>query len=231
MSELKESIDAILYQCDRGNVSVPWLVAALRGLQHTATHAGAAAEPSDAEFEAWLRTVCLQRPAPEAYDLARDAYRHAAALTSAPAEPWPKTATPEMIEAFKLHYKEGSIWTDRLTRAIEAMLEVAPRAPAQTPQAAEPLPAGHIWVECPNGHGTTHQHFDYCGCCATCGAVMRQCTQAAGAIDAREQEATWTTDMQQWASHWFGPDADEAWIAQALANLPRSFVATQKEKP
>ena len=27
--------------------------------------------------------------------------------------------------------------------------------------------------------------------------------------------------MKQWAWHWFGPDADEQWIANALANLPR----------
>jgi hypothetical protein len=29
-----------------------------------------------------------------------------------------------------------------------------------------------------------------------------------------------TDALKQWAWHWFGPDADEAWIAQALANLP-----------
>jgi len=47
--------------------------------------------------------------------------------------PWPKKATPEMIAAFKLHFKEGSMWTDRLTRAIKAMLEATP--PAATPAA------------------------------------------------------------------------------------------------
>lgn len=26
--------------------------------------------------------------------------------------------------------------------------------------------------------------------------------------------------LKQWAWHWFGPDADEEWIANALANLP-----------
>jgi hypothetical protein len=31
------------------------------------------------EFEKWLRTVCFQKPTPEAYDLARDAWRHAIA--------------------------------------------------------------------------------------------------------------------------------------------------------
>lgn len=35
-------------------------------------------------------------------------------------------------------------------------------------------PDQHVWVKCPNGHGEiTHQHFDYCGCCPECGAVMR----------------------------------------------------------
>jgi len=37
-------------------------------------------------------------------------------------------------------------------------------------------PYDHVWVECPNGHGdTSHQHFDYCGCCETCGAVLVRC--------------------------------------------------------
>lgn len=31
----------------------------------------------------------------------------------------------------------------------------------------------YIWVKCPNGHGTPgEQHFDYCGLCAECGAVL-----------------------------------------------------------
>ena len=29
-----------------------------------------------------------------------------------------------------------------------------------------------------------------------------------------------TDALKQWAWHWFGPDADEEWIAKALANLP-----------
>lgn len=29
------------------------------------------------DFEKWLRTVCFQPPTPEAYDLAKDAWKHA----------------------------------------------------------------------------------------------------------------------------------------------------------
>jgi hypothetical protein len=31
----------------------------------------------------------------------------------------------------------------------------------------------YIWVTCPNGHGKPgEQHFDYCGLCPECGAVL-----------------------------------------------------------
>jgi len=34
-------------------------------------------------------------------------------------------------------------------------------------------PDDHVWVKCPNGHGeVTHQHFDYCGYCPVCSAMM-----------------------------------------------------------
>lgn len=39
---------------------------------------------------------------------------------------WPKEVTPEMIEAFKTSFKDGSISTDRLTCAILALLKAAP---------------------------------------------------------------------------------------------------------
>lgn len=33
----------------------------------------------------------------------------------------------------------------------------------------------HIWVMCPNGHGKPgQQHFDYCGLCPECGAVLME---------------------------------------------------------
>lgn len=47
------------------------------------------------EFEIWLRTVCFQKPTPEAYDLAKDAWKEA--LNTRP--------TPEAIE--------GIIWVGK----------------------------------------------------------------------------------------------------------------------
>jgi len=33
----------------------------------------------------------------------------------------------------------------------------------------------YIWVKCPAGHGEPHQqHFDYCGLCSECGAVLME---------------------------------------------------------
>jgi hypothetical protein len=46
----------------------------LKAAQNAATH-----QPAEPDFEKWLRTVCFQRPTPEAYDLARDAWQAARA--------------------------------------------------------------------------------------------------------------------------------------------------------
>lgn len=33
--------------------------------------------------------------------------------------------------------------------------------------------SAYVWVRCPNGHGTPgQQHFDYCGVCPECAAVL-----------------------------------------------------------
>lgn len=33
----------------------------------------------------------------------------------------------------------------------------------------------YVWVKCPTGHGKPgFQHFDYCGLCHVCGAVMME---------------------------------------------------------
>ena len=46
----------------------------------------------------------------------------------------PQKVTPAMRAAFREAYKDGSMWTDRLDRAVEAMIAAAPQ-PSPTPQA------------------------------------------------------------------------------------------------
>ncbi|WP_455154108.1 hypothetical protein [Cupriavidus campinensis] len=41
----------------------------------------------------------------------------------------PLLATPEMVEAFRKAYKDGSIWNERLVHALRAMLAAAPAKP------------------------------------------------------------------------------------------------------
>jgi hypothetical protein len=55
-------------------------------------------------------------------------------------------ATPEMRAAFKAAYAQGSIWTDRLDCAIDAMLKVAPTqgADARPVNQCDGCRAGHI---------------------------------------------------------------------------------------
>jgi hypothetical protein len=60
----------------------------------------------------------------------REALRNHLSARLLPPQGWqmvPVEPTTEMIAAFKLNFKEGSIWTDRLTCAIEAMLAAAPK--------------------------------------------------------------------------------------------------------
>jgi hypothetical protein len=65
---------------------------------------------------------------------ARAAYNRAALAASTSAGQavpvaWPRKATAEMAQEFKRAYKDGSIWSDRLDYAIEAMLAAAPPSP------------------------------------------------------------------------------------------------------
>jgi hypothetical protein len=93
---------------------VGWKARAARPLS-TATHPRAADEPNDAEFEDWLRMVCLQKPSPEAFDLARDAYRHAAALSTGrlggEAEQWHAVLSPSRNEGVIFKSERDAKWT------------------------------------------------------------------------------------------------------------------------
>lgn len=45
----------------------------------------------------------------------------------------PRKATPEMLEAFKSAYRQGSIWADRIEYALAEMLKAVPDHPASEP--------------------------------------------------------------------------------------------------
>jgi len=85
-------------------------------------------------FETWLRTVCFQKPTPEAYDLAKCAYKFALSQRA-------PISDVEIIEALQVHglqthaeYEDRGIIMNRGTRqvidAVRALLAAQGGAPA-----------------------------------------------------------------------------------------------------
>jgi hypothetical protein len=89
--------------------------------------------------------------------------------------------------------------------ALLAALSTVPVEPVK--------PDDHVWVKCPNGHGTiTHQHFDVCGCCPECGSVMVSAGQED--IEALRKDA----ERYRWlrAGNAYAP---EEWLVQGDESL------------
>lgn len=76
-------------------------------------------------------------------------------------------------------------YADHGIRLKECLADAWNRRAALSTVPVEPVkPDDHVWVKCPNGHGTiTHQHFDVCGCCPECGSVMVSAASPPGQED------------------------------------------------
>jgi hypothetical protein len=80
----------------------------LKAAQNAATH-----QPAEPDFEKWLRTVCFQRPTPEAYDLARDAWQAArAAPITALTDERVIEAQAQAVEGFVDALRDGMVIRD-----------------------------------------------------------------------------------------------------------------------
>ncbi|QNK65880.1 hypothetical protein [Variovorax sp. PAMC26660] len=88
-------------------------------------YAAKIAETLDDDFAIGKAALASREEAPAAP-------QQSASTKGPQARQWPKTATPEMVAAFKHRFKEGSFFKQRLEGAIEAMLDAAP---APSPQA------------------------------------------------------------------------------------------------
>jgi hypothetical protein len=92
----------------------------------------------------------------------------------------PTKSTPEMREAFKRAYQDGSIWTERIDYALEQFIEAAP----QPPQAGASDDGAAPWPECK--HRVCHKN----GACWDAGKCLDPAARAAPIVAMRPVDAS-----------------------------------------